>query len=214
MDLVLTNTPSFMFQPKTGPQFRDNGLSSDHFPVFFNIAVDVNFQGVSRLNPFDFKNESLKQVLLLTPLGNDTHSINPLKILILFGICGMTVFAAVDTFVPKVNYKDSNRPPWISKELAKDINKKKTLWWRIITQNLLNKWKNLWNNIPDDVRQAEPIDSFKRKLQSFYFKRRFNVFDGNNFRTFKIICPKCRRVKYPCCVHLLSSLFSLFILLS
>ena len=24
--------------------------------------------------------------------------------------------------------------------------------------------------------------------------RDFNVFDGDNFRTFKIICPKCRRV--------------------
>ena len=33
LDLVLTNTPSFMFEPKTGPQFRESGLSSDHFPV-------------------------------------------------------------------------------------------------------------------------------------------------------------------------------------
>ena len=30
---------------------------------------------------------------------------------------------------------------------------------------------NLWNNIPSDVRQAESIDSFKRNLNSFYFKR-------------------------------------------
>ena len=30
---------------------------------------------------------------------------------------------------------------------------------------------NLWNNIPSDVRQAEIIDSFKRDLNSFYFKR-------------------------------------------
>ena len=54
----------------------------------------------------------------------------PSKILILFGICGMTLFlffTAVDTFVPKVNYKHSNRPPWISKDLAKDINNKETL---------------------------------------------------------------------------------------
>ena len=27
LDLVLTNTPSFMSEPKTGPQFRDSGLS-------------------------------------------------------------------------------------------------------------------------------------------------------------------------------------------
>ena len=43
LDLVLTNTPSFMFEPKTGPQFRESGLSSDHFPVFFDFAVNVNF---------------------------------------------------------------------------------------------------------------------------------------------------------------------------
>ena len=47
LDLVLTNTPSFMSEPKTGPQFRDSGLSSDHFPVFFDFAVDVNFKDIS-----------------------------------------------------------------------------------------------------------------------------------------------------------------------
>ena len=57
-----------------------------------------------------------------------------------------------------------------------------------------NRITNLWNNIPNDVRQAKSIDSFKRKLKWFYFKRLFNVFDGDNFRTFKIICPKCGRV--------------------
>ena len=36
--------------------------------------------------------------------------------------------------------------------------------------------------------------SFKRQLKSFYFKRLYNVFDGDNVRSFKIICPKCRRV--------------------
>ena len=56
-----------------------------------------------------------------------------------------------------------------------------------------NRITNLWNNIPNDARQAKSIDSFKRKLKWFYFKR-INVFDGDNFRTFKIICPKCGRV--------------------
>lgn len=48
-----------------------------------------------------------------------------------------------------------------------------------------NRIANLWNNIPNDVRQAESIDSFKHKLNSFHFKRLFNVFDGDNFRTLK-----------------------------
>lgn len=72
LDLVLTNTHSLIFELKTGPQSRDSGLSSDHFPVFFDFAVDVNFKYVSRLKRFDLKNakfESLKQVLLLTPLN-------------------------------------------------------------------------------------------------------------------------------------------------
>ena len=55
-----------------------------------------------------------------------------------------------------------------------------------------NRIANLWNSIPNDVRQAESIDSFKREL--FYFNGLFNVFDDDNFRTFKIICPKCHRV--------------------
>lgn len=57
-----------------------------------------------------------------------------------------------------------------------------------------NRIANLWNNIPNNVRPAESIDSFKRKLKSFYFKRLFKVFGGDYFLTFKIICPKCRRV--------------------
>ena len=31
-------------------------------------------------------------------------------------------------------------------------------------------------------------------FKSFYFTRLLNVFDGDNFRSFKLICPKCRRV--------------------
>ena len=64
LDLVLTNTP---VPNTTGPQFRDSGLSSDHFPVFFDFAVDVNFKDISRLKRFDFKNanfESLKVIPL------------------------------------------------------------------------------------------------------------------------------------------------------
>ena len=57
-----------------------------------------------------------------------------------------------------------------------------------------NRIAILGNNITNDVRQAESIDSFKRKRNSFYLKRLFNVFGDDNVRTFKIICPNCRRV--------------------
>ena len=97
--------------------------------------MDVNFKDISRPKRFDFKNanfESLKHVLLLTPLSNDIHSGYSIEEFdSLWDLWNDFVFAAVDTFVPKVNFKHLNRPPWISKDLAKDINKKKTLWRRI-----------------------------------------------------------------------------------
>ena len=71
-----------MLEPKTGPQFRDSGLSSDHFPAFFDFAVNVDFKDVSRLRQSDFKTanfESLKQVHLLTPLSSDIHSVNAVE---------------------------------------------------------------------------------------------------------------------------------------
>ena len=52
----------------------------------------------------------------------------------------------------------------------------------------------MWNGIPEDIKVATTLCSFKRQLKSFYFKRLYNVFDGDNVHSFKIICPKCRRV--------------------
>ena len=52
----------------------------------------------------------------------------------------------------------------------------------------------IWNGIPRDIKVANTLCSFKQKLKSFYFKRLYNVFDGDNPRSFKIICPKCHRV--------------------
>ena len=75
--------------------------------------MDVNFKEISRLKRFDFKNanfESLKQVPLLTVLSNGIHSVNLIEDFdSLWDL--WNVFAAVDTFVPEVNYKHSNRPP-------------------------------------------------------------------------------------------------------
>ena len=95
--------------------------------------MDVKFKDISRVKRFDFKNanfESLKQVLLLTPLSSGIHSVNSIEDFDSLCHLWKFYFAAVDNLVPKVNYKHSNRPPWISKDLAKDINKK-TLWRRI-----------------------------------------------------------------------------------
>ena len=57
-----------------------------------------------------------------------------------------------------------------------------------------NRITIIWNGIPENIKVANSLRSFKRQLKSFYFKRLYNVFDGDNARSFKIICPKCHRV--------------------
>ena len=52
----------------------------------------------------------------------------------------------------------------------------------------------LWNSLPEDIKLATSLDSFKRKLKSLFFWRLHNIFIGDNIRSNKIICPKCRRV--------------------
>ena len=94
LDLVLTNTPTFVSEPRTGPSLCDIGLSSDHHPVLFDFEIDVNIKESARLKRFDFKNadfEFLKHALLLTPLSNGCTTSTPLKTLILSGNYGMTL---------------------------------------------------------------------------------------------------------------------------
>ena len=47
----------------------------------------------------------------------------------------------------------------------------------------------MWNSLPKNIKESDTISSFT----SFYFTRLLNAFDGDNFRSFKLICPKCRR---------------------
>ena len=53
---------------------------------------------------------------------------------------------------------------------------------------------NLWNAIPDNIKVESTLFSFKNKLKSFYFSRLSHVFNGDNIRSFKLICPKCRSI--------------------
>ena len=59
-----------------------------------------------------------------------------------------------------------------------------------------NRITLIWNSLPKNIKDSGTISSFKSKLKSFYFARLLNVFDGDNFRSFKLICPNlsCRRV--------------------
>ena len=57
-----------------------------------------------------------------------------------------------------------------------------------------NRITLMWNSLPKNIKDSDTISSFKSKLKSFYFTRLLNAFDGDNFRSFKLICPECHRV--------------------
>ena len=78
-----------------------------------------------------------------------------------------------------------------SSELCLKINRARTSHFR---DYFFNRITILWNSIPDDIKLATSLDSFKRKLKSLFFWRLHYVFSGDNIRSYKIICPKCRRV--------------------
>ena len=46
---------------------------------------------------------------------------------------------------------------------------------------------NIWNAVPGDIKAETTLSSFKAKLKSLYFVRLYQIFDGDNVRTFKLI---------------------------
>ncbi len=52
---------------------------------------------------------------------------------------------------------------------------------------------NLWSAIPEALRSVGTLKSFKRDLKNFFFSRLQMVFEGDNVKTYKIVCPKCRQ---------------------
>ena len=57
-----------------------------------------------------------------------------------------------------------------------------------------NRIVSLWNSLPDTVKNCTTVSGFKNQLKKFYFSRLFRVFDAGNIRSYKIVCPKCRRI--------------------
>ena len=57
-----------------------------------------------------------------------------------------------------------------------------------------NRITLMWNSLPKNIKDSDTISSFKSKLKSFYFTRLLNAFNGDNFHSFKLIRPECRRV--------------------
>ena len=185
LDLVITSTPTFITAgPMTGPQWSDTGVPSDHFPVVFYLSVDVRLKENKRSKHYDFKHanfESLEQTLLLIPLSNGIHNLNSQEdFYSLWDSWNDFVFAALSTFVPKVKCKQTKRPPWITSELAKAINKKKSMWKRIKNSRTaanMEKFRKLRQHLKNWIRLerrnyvkniADEIHSNSKRFWSYF----------------------------------------------
>ena len=52
---------------------------------------------------------------------------------------------------------------------------------------------NLWNVVPEYIKSESLLESFKKKLKSFFFYKRLAIaFIQEDICFFKLVCPKCR----------------------
>ena len=75
--------------------------------------------------------------------------------------------------------------------LALNVQHCKTSLYR---DSYFNRIVHLWNAIPSTIQTCTSILSFRKHLKAFYIERLNLIFDGDNIRTFKLVCPKCRRI--------------------
>ena len=129
LELVLTNSPSVVSSIESGPSFAEIGLPSDHYPVVFDINVLLKFKVSNYKYCYDYKHadfEGLNNELTLLPLSSGVDAIESQeKLNEAWKQWSTFVFAAIDKLIPKVRRRESNYPPWISKELVKAIKRKK-----------------------------------------------------------------------------------------
>ena len=64
----------------------------------------------------------------------------------------------------------------------------------VYRDSYFNRIVHLWNAIPSTIQTCTSILSFRKQLKAFYIERLNLIFDGDNIRTFKLVCPKCRRI--------------------
>ena len=53
---------------------------------------------------------------------------------------------------------------------------------------------NLWYAIPEYIKSESLLESFKKKLKSFFYKILTIVFTQDDIRSYKLVCPKCHRL--------------------
>ena len=144
LDLVLSISIASV---ESGPSLADVGVPSDHYPVIFEIEVKLELKNAGKRHCYVFKNadfDSLNKDLSLLPLSAGVEEIStPEDLNEVWKQWSYLVFAAIDTHIPKAPRRGANKPPWINKELAKAINKKKKRFGDVFENQKMHRcWKN------------------------------------------------------------------------
>ena len=164
LDLVITNSPSTVSSIDSGPYFAEAGLPSDHYPVVFDIDFSGKLKDSNHKFCFDFKNadfDSLNKELSLLPLSSGVENVKSQEEFNeAWNQWCSFVFTAIDTHIPTVSRRSSNKPPWINKDLASAIRKKRTLWKRVKfsqNQQLKEKFRKTRRSIKNWIRRERKM---------------------------------------------------------
>ena len=180
LDLVLSNSPISIASVESGPSLADVGVPSDHYPVIFETEVKLELKNAGKRHCYVFKNadfDSLNKDLSLLPLSAGVEEIStPEDLNEAWKQWSDLVFAAIDTHISKAPRRGANKPPWINKELAKAINKKKTLWRRIRKSKnaqMLEKFRKLRQSIKNWIRHERKAYLREIANEAFTNPKRF-----------------------------------------
>ena len=148
----------------SGPYFAEAGLPSDHYPVVFDIDFSGKLKDSNHKFCFDFKNadfDSLNKELSLLPLSSGVENVKSQEEFNeAWNQWCSFVFTAIDTHIPTVSRRNSNKPPWINKDLASAIRKKRTLWKRVKfsqNQQLKEKFRKTRQSIKNWIRRERKM---------------------------------------------------------
>ena len=180
LDLVITSLPSVISSIESGPSYAEAGLPSDHYPVVFDIDISLKLKDSNYKYCYDYKNadfEALNNELSLLPLSTGVDEIDSQDDLneAWSQWCSF-VFSAINTHIAKVPRRSSNKPPWISKDLAKAIKKKKTLWRRVknsTSEQLIEKFRKQRQSIKNWIRRERKAYLHDIACEAFTNPKRF-----------------------------------------
>ena len=194
LDLVFTNSSELILHVESGLNLMDIGLPSDHYPVTFDIAASLKFKNYGQRYRFDFSKANFDLInknLSHLPLSSGVNNAKSQEDLdALWEIWNDLVFSTIDECVPKVKCRNPNYPPWISRDLAKAIKKKKTLWKRVRKSND--------NNLKEKFRkERQRIKNWIRVERKRYFVDIANEAYSNPKKFWSLFSFKHRKKSIP-----------------